>query len=69
METDICRESNMTGPAQYKGPQCSQAGPVPLALAASLGLNWEGPQGTSEKVRDLSKGKQLLRKLGSGKKE
>lgn len=58
----------MTGPAQYKGPQCSQAGPVPLALAASLGLNWRA-QGTSEKVRDLSKGKQLLRKLGSGKKE
>lgn len=32
----------MTGPAQYKGRQCSLAGPVPLDLAAPLGLNWGG---------------------------
>lgn len=38
----IERESNMTGPAQHKGPQCPEAGRGPLALATSPQLNWGG---------------------------
>lgn len=49
MEIDICRESNMTGPAQHKGPQCPKAGPVSLALAASPGWNWEGLRAQARK--------------------
>lgn len=54
----------------------TQGPPVPLGWhrATSLGspsrTELGEPQGTIEKVRGLlSKGKQLLRKLGSGKKE
>ncbi|TKC40933.1 hypothetical protein EI555_000966 [Monodon monoceros] len=53
-----------------QGPPAPPGWPCAPGPGRFSGIEWGAPQGPSKKVRGLlSKGKQLLRKLGSGKKE